>query len=189
MYTLRILSLQKNIVDGELKQHSVPKLHGIMHHVKAYRKLHTELKELSLIKFLSLPVLIVLCSFDLMCQQLSSSDSLYAINVRTELALSQNQIFKMDSIMRSFANELVSIEKENQRNSRSSISQVEKDSIQTQLLENKKQIKSAREISIRSLFTPEQNILYDTKIKPGKPAVIHMGINHDRVNCTVCLPK
>ncbi len=91
--------------------------------------------------------------------------------------------------MRSYATELTMIEKENQRNSRSSVSQVEKDSIQTQLLEKKKLLKNSRELNLRSLFTTEQSIIYDTKIKPGKPAVIHMGINHDRVNCTVCIPK
>ncbi len=122
-------------------------------------------------------------------QQLSSADSLYFLNVRTELALSENQTIKMDSVMKSCALELTVIEKENQRNSRSSVSQVEKDSIQSQLLESKKQLKNSRELALRALFTADQILIYDTKIKPGKPAVIHMGINHDRVNCTVCVPK
>ncbi len=151
------------------------------------------LEKLFQIKVFTAPYLIafafLFASNNLASQVISISDSLFLESLRTELNLNATQQSAIDSLIISTSAELIEIDKESQRVARSSASQEERDSVMTDLRERKKSIKESRELSIRLLLTAEQLTAYDDKIKPGKPSVIHMGINHDRSNCNVCIPK
>jgi hypothetical protein len=133
----------------------------------------------------------IVCLTAILCtgQQLSVADSLYLQNIKTELSLSDRQITQVDSIMIATSQEFMTIEKEIQRNARTTENLADRDATQSTLLQRKKKLKSDRELALKSLLTSEQLDIYDSKIKPAKPAVIHMGINHDRASCTTCLPK
>lgn len=54
------------------------------------------------------------------------------------------------------------------------------------VLRRKKQdLREWRELQIRQLLLPAQRNIYDTELRPEKPAVLHFGV-HDRMNCVIC---
>lgn len=53
------------------------------------------------------------------------------------------------------------------------------------LNQEKKDLKEVRELDIKSVLQPEQVAIYDEKVAPQKPKVLHFGI-HNRADCNVC---
>ena len=51
--------------------------------------------------------------------------------------------------------------------------------------QEKSDLRALRELDIKALLTPSQRIVYEEKIAPSKPAVLHFGI-HNRMDCNVC---
>jgi hypothetical protein len=121
--------------------------------------------------------------------KLSPADSSHSALLKQELTLSPIQVQQMDSILRSTAEKIITIDKELIQISRSNQSQDEKDKKQADLREQKRNAKESRDLSILLLLTSEQRAIYDTKIKPSKPGVLHMGMNHDRAQCEICIVK
>lgn len=107
--------------------------------------------------------------------------------LKTELKLDSTQWVKVDSIYAAASIELRNTDKEVQSLSRKSIPQEEKDRMMSELTEHKKNIRQNRESNLLLLLTPDQSKIYFEKIKPSKPSVLHMGMNHDRINCNVCV--
>jgi hypothetical protein len=120
-------------------------------------------------------------------QNLSLSDSLFFQNLQRELQPSVTLKHQIDSIYRIPLLRLQQIDKEINRISRTDIPQAEKDNIFKNLRLEKSQLKEERELSILLLLSSEQQVIYKEKILPTKPAVLHMGSNHDRASCTVCI--
>jgi hypothetical protein len=120
---------------------------------------------------------------------LSSADSTHLAILTTELSLSADQVVQADSIFRASSLQLSECDRELLRVSRSDAAQEEKENQQRALKEKKKNIKENRDLSITLLLTSEQRKIYDEKIKPQKPGVLHMGMNHDRSKCEVCVVK
>lgn len=114
-------------------------------------------------------------------------DSTYMATLKTELSLDSAQSLKADSIYAVATSALRETDKEVQSISRKSMPQEEKDSLMKTLTDKKKSIKQDRENALLLILTEQQSKTYFEKIKPSKPAVLHMGINHDRVNCNVCV--
>jgi hypothetical protein len=121
--------------------------------------------------------------------QLTPSDSTYLSLLNKELTLTAAQTNSVDSILKVTTSSIQSLDKELSRISRSDLLEEEKSLKQAEIKEKKKLLKDNKELSIQLLLTVDQKKLYDEKIKPSKPGVLHMGMNHDRANCTVCLPK
>jgi hypothetical protein len=120
-------------------------------------------------------------------QNLSASDSLFFQNLERELQPSVTLTHQIDSIYRIPILRLQQIDKEINRISRTDTPQAEKDKIFKNLRLEKSQLKEERELSILLLLTSEQQVIYKEKVLPTKPAVLHMGSNHDRASCTVCI--
>ncbi|WP_306643681.1 hypothetical protein [Sanyastnella coralliicola] len=51
--------------------------------------------------------------------------------------------------------------------------------------QEKKDLRELRELDIRAQLNKEQLVIYDEKIQPAKPQVLHFGI-HNRADCGVC---
>jgi hypothetical protein len=51
--------------------------------------------------------------------------------------------------------------------------------------QEKSDLRAVRELDIKALLTPSQRTVYEEKIAPSKPAVLHFGI-HNRMDCNVC---
>ena len=139
--------------------------------------------ELISVKFLFVSILVTL-SFVLQSQV---TDSTYMFMLKTELSLDSTQSLKVDTIYSIATAALRATDKEVQSLSRKSLPQEEKDFLTSVLTEKKKSIKQDRENSLLRILSDQQSKAYFEKIKPSRPTVLHMGINHDRVNCNVCV--
>ena len=91
--------------------------------------------------------------------------------------------------MKSTAIQLKQFDKELSKVSRSSISDEEKSSRQNEIRQQKKNTVEERDMAIVFLLDDRQRRIFNEQVKPSKPAVLHMGMNHDRANCTVCVTK
>lgn len=119
----------------------------------------------------------------------SIQDSVLMANMHSQLNLSADQIKIIDRIIAKDSEEIDLLDKEHQKIARSEAQSEERDQKLAAIREKKKNLKEMRELNIRLALTPEQWTIYQEKIKPGAPAVIHMGMNHDRSTCKVCIPK
>jgi hypothetical protein len=52
--------------------------------------------------------------------------------------------------------------------------------------QDKKDLRDLRELEIKGILNPSQRLVYEKKIQPEKPQVLHFGL-HDRANCNVCV--
>jgi len=122
-------------------------------------------------------------------QTLSASELQYLGSLRTELVLSDGQYALIDTAYTKTSSEIAALDKEIQSISRSDLAEEQRTQKIADLNQKKKTLRETRDLTIQLYLTPDQKKIYDEKIKPAKPAVIHMGINHDRSNCTICVPK
>jgi hypothetical protein len=117
------------------------------------------------------------------------SDSTYLAKLKSELNLNEVQSAVVDTLYKKTSADIRMIDKEIMSLSRKSILEEEKKNKIAALELNKKNIRESRDLSVKLMLTTEQKKIYDEKIKPSKPAVLHMGLTHDRASCTVCVPK
>ncbi len=133
--------------------------------------------------------IILLCASLSSNAQFSSSDSLFIIQLNQSCELNAFQFSAVDTLMKSTAIQLKQFDKELSKVSRSSISDEEKSSRQNEIRKQKKDTVEERDMAIVFLLDDRQRRIFNEQVKPSKPAVLHMGMNHDRANCTVCVTK
>jgi len=121
--------------------------------------------------------------------QLSASDSLFMSKLQRTCELNSIQISAVDTLMKSTAIQLKQFDKELSKVSRSSLSDEEKSTRQNEIRKQKKDATEGRDMAIAFLLDNRQRRIFNEQIKPSKPAVLHMGMNHDRANCNVCVIK
>ncbi len=121
-------------------------------------------------------------------QSTNAADVQYLLLLQKELQLTPEQLHQADSLFYQASYEISFIDKEIQSISRSNVAEEERTRNIRDLNARKKNIRDTRDLSVQLLLTDEQRVIYAEKIKPAKPAVIHMGMNHDRANCNVCIP-
>ena len=121
--------------------------------------------------------------------QLSASDSLFMSKLQRTCELNSMQISAVDTLMKSTAIQLKQLDKELSKVSRSSLSDEEKSMRQNEIRKQKKDATEGRDMAIAFLLDDRQRRIFNEQIKPSKPAVLHMGMNHDRANCNVCVIK
>jgi hypothetical protein len=119
--------------------------------------------------------------------QLSTSDSLFIRQLNKTCELNAFQCSAVDTLMKSTAMQLKQLDKELSKVSRSSISDEEKSLQQNEIRKQKKDALDGRDMAISFLLDDRQRRIFNEQVKPSKPAVLHMGMNHDRANCNVCV--
>ncbi len=119
--------------------------------------------------------------------QLTASDSLFVKQLNSACELNSFQRSAVDTLMQSTTIQLKQLDKEMSKVSRSSISDDEKSSRQNEIRKQKKEAVEGRDMAITFLLDDRQRRIFNDQIKPSKPAVLHMGMNHDRANCNVCI--
>ncbi|MEN9638829.1 MAG: hypothetical protein RLZZ262_697 [Bacteroidota bacterium] len=140
-----------------------------------------------LISIASIMVGILFFNSSAIGQTLAPADSLFLQKLRSELQLPDSTLNRIDSIYKVPISRLQAIDKEVNRIARMDIPQSDKDLSFAELRAEKKSLKEDRDLSIQSLLTAEQQTIYLSKVVPAKPAVLHMGTNHDRASCVVCV--
>ena len=121
--------------------------------------------------------------------QLSASDSLFMSNLQRTCELNSMQISAVDTLLKSTAIQLKQLDKELSKVSRSALSDEEKSMRQNEIRKQKKDATEGRDMAIAFLLDDRQRRIFNEQIKPSKPGVLHMGMNHDRANCNVCVIK
>ena len=134
-------------------------------------------------------VLVVLCSFNSGLAQLTASDSLFLVQLKISCELNTFQSATADTIVTSTAIQLKQLDKELSKVSRSTLSEDEKVSRQNEIRKQKKEALEGRDMAIGFILDDRQRKIFLEQVKPTKPAVLHMGMNHDRANCNVCVAK
>ncbi|MDZ4751474.1 MAG: hypothetical protein SGI87_07675 [Flavobacteriales bacterium] len=122
---------------------------------------------------------------DSLFAQLPEQEKKFLAKLNTELNLTSVQFAAIEKIYNSKQLELNACD--------SSIKVFEKtldDEVQLQtkvsaLNQKKKDIRDMRELDVRLQLNPAQLKIYDEKIKPVKPQVLHFGL-HNRADCKVC---
>ena len=99
------------------------------------------------------------------------------------------QIEAVDTLVKSTAIQLKQLDKELNKVSRSSLSDDDKNFKQNEIRQQKKEVIEGRDMAISFLLDERQRRIFNEQVKPSKPAVLHMGMNHDRANCNVCVSK
>ncbi|MFN6377728.1 MAG: hypothetical protein ACK4WD_00530 [Flavobacteriales bacterium] len=136
-------------------------------------------------KILSL-ILFVIITISSSAQSLNPQDSIYLARFHRELITTTDQKPKIDSIYFSYASKIALIESEMKAIQQSSLNEEEINTKVTALNEEKKMQRQLRELDLTAILTDEQKKIFNEKIKPSKPAVLHFGMTHDRMNCGVC---
>jgi len=136
-----------------------------------------------------IPAFILLFAAGTCHAQLTSSDSLFILQLNKTCELNALQLSAVDTLMKSTALQLKQLDKEMSKVSRSALSDEEKNMRQTEIRKQKKDALEGRDMAIAFLLDDGQRRIFLEKVKPSKPAVLHMGMNHDRANCNVCVAK
>lgn len=118
--------------------------------------------------------------------QISEQDKAMISKIKNELTLTGNQSSLLDSLFLNASLELKKYDDEIKELQTSDLDE-EQISLKVAVLNQKKKDKrELRDIEFRMILTAEQKQVYEEKIKPAKPQVLHYGMNHDRMNCNVC---
>jgi hypothetical protein len=121
--------------------------------------------------------------------QLTASDSLFIHQLNRTCELNAFQVSAVDTLMKSTAIQLKQLDKEMSKVSRSALTDDEKNMRQNEIRKQKKDALEGRDMAIGFLLDDRQRTIFFEQVKPTKPAVLHMGMNHDRANCNVCVVK
>ncbi len=119
-------------------------------------------------------------------QELTAADERKRAAMHELLALNQVQQRVLDTLLSRYAIEFERIDEKvraAERNVRLS-----EDDVLLRLnaaTQEKADLRELRELDIKALLTPAQRTVYEEKIAPSKPAVLHFGV-HNRMDCKVC---
>jgi hypothetical protein len=141
---------------------------------------------MSILIKISASLLIVFFTITSCAQTLSPQDSIYLARFHRELSTTIDQKPKVDSIYGAYSEKILLLESEMKSIQQSSLSEEEINLKVTALNEEKKLQRQLRELDLTAILTDDQKKIFNEKIKPAKPAVLHFGMNHDRMNCGVC---
>ncbi|MFM7730457.1 MAG: hypothetical protein ACKO6L_05425 [Flavobacteriales bacterium] len=136
-------------------------------------------------------LIIFLCSLacTLANGQRASVDSVAWQPLKSALQLNDMQWTFVDSMYRSAEASLKNCDREINRIARTEADSTVRSSSIDAIKIKKQSIRDERDASIEWILTQEQRMAFRQYTQPGKPAVVHMGMNHDRASCTVCIPK
>lgn len=128
--------------------------------------------------------ILLLCSYQSLGQ--SSADERKRANMKSELNLSTDQSNQVDSVFMVFNQEFELLDQNLQSVQRDTSLTEEDLLLRMQVInQEKKDLKALRELELKNLLNKEQLVIYEEKIQPQKPQVLHFGI-HNRADCNVC---
>lgn len=117
--------------------------------------------------------------------ELSEQDQKFIERMRVELSLDSAQLSavklhfaKADSTVRDADKHVKDLQ----------TSSLPEEQISAKVVEwnaKKKSARESRDLDVQLLLSAEQKAIYETKLKPAKPQVLHFGM-HNRADCQVC---
>jgi hypothetical protein len=125
-----------------------------------------------------------------MCSQdiaLNSENNRWLSQCDSLLQLQPSQKQNLTQILLQFQSDIARWEKRKQEMATSQLSNDEWEKQDAQLQSERKELRNRKEESIIQSLDENQKQIYYSKISPAKPSVLHMGLKHDRANCTICV--
>ena len=136
---------------------------------------------------MKLPILtVLLCISCFVAAQLPEQEQKFLARLKSELNLSEEKFSAIEKIYSDKQKELDACDKSIKEFEQTLDNEQELQMKVSSLNQKKKDIREMRELDVKLQLTPDQLKIYDEKIKPAKPQVLHFGI-HDRANCKVCV--
>lgn len=136
---------------------------------------------------MKLPILtVLLCISCFVAAQLPEQEQKFLARLKSELNLSEEKFSAIEKIYSAKQKELDACDKSIKEFEQTLDNEQELQMKVSSLNQKKKDIREMRELDVKLQLTPDQLKIYDEKIKPAKPQVLHFGI-HDRANCKVCV--
>jgi hypothetical protein len=103
------------------------------------------------------------------------------------LVLSDDQKVKLEGVFLFYEMERTSIELSILQLSDTPMDPAEWEIKDNALRMRRKNINKEREEKILAELNERQQNIYINSIAPNKPQVLHMGLKHDKINCTICV--
>ncbi|MFT4779606.1 MAG: hypothetical protein ACI923_002147 [Flavobacteriales bacterium] len=119
-------------------------------------------------------------------QDLASVDKRKRDAMVKELDLNELQVTMIDTVFFQYSRQLNELDAQIQDIETSGEFAEEDVVVRVSVMQQeKKDLREVRELDLKMLLRPEQAVIYDEKIRPSKPQVLHFGI-HNRADCNVC---
>lgn len=119
-------------------------------------------------------------------QELSPADQRKRDAIVKELTLNEQQVVLLDSLYTQCAVKLEEIDLRLKEVSRSDSLSEDQVLVRTSVMQQeRKDLREIRDLETKAFLSTEQQALFDEKIAPQKPQVLHFGI-HNRADCNVC---
>ncbi|MFT4879918.1 MAG: hypothetical protein ACJAU0_002092 [Flavobacteriales bacterium] len=137
------------------------------------------------LKYIAVVVFILGSNF-VNAQDLASVDKRKRDAMVKELDLNELQVTMIDTVFFQYSRQLNELDAQIQDIETSGEFAEEDVVVRVSVMQQeKKDLREVRELDLKMLLRPEQAVIYDEKIRPSKPQVLHFGI-HNRADCNVC---
>ena len=132
---------------------------------------------------------IVICCSHLCVSQKNPQElvHLWLSQLDSLLVLSDDQKVKLEGVFLFYEMERTSIELSILQLSDTPMDPAEWEIKDNALRMRRKNINKEREEKILAELNERQQNIYINSIAPNKPQVLHMGLKHDKINCTICV--
>jgi hypothetical protein len=132
---------------------------------------------------------IVICCSHLCVAQKNPQEPvhLWLSQLDSLLVLSDDQKVKLEGVFLFYEMERTSIELSILQLSDTPMDPAEWEIKDNALRMRRKNINKEREEKILAELNERQQNIYINSIAPNKPQVLHMGLKHDKINCTICV--
>lgn len=119
-------------------------------------------------------------------QELSAADERKRAAMHELLGLNPLQERVLDTLLTRYGEELLRLDEKLKAAERDTTLSEEDVLLRLNAVtQEKSDVRELRELDIKALLTPNQRVIYEEKIAPSKPAVLHFGV-HNRMDCKVC---
>ncbi|MBI1266686.1 MAG: hypothetical protein GC193_04545 [Cryomorphaceae bacterium] len=119
-------------------------------------------------------------------QELAAIDQRKLNAIENTIELDVNQKQQIQDVFFKYAVLLSDIDKQISNTQKSDIPEEQIPLRVSAYNQDKKDLRELRELEIKGILNPSQRLVYEEKIQPEKPQVLHFGL-HDRANCNVCV--
>ncbi|MDP4665989.1 MAG: hypothetical protein NWS37_07105 [Flavobacteriaceae bacterium] len=119
-------------------------------------------------------------------QELAAIDQRKLDAIEKTIELDVNQKQQIQDVFSKYAVLISDIDKQISNTQKSDIPEEQIPLRVSAYNQDKKDLRELRELEIKGILNSSQRLVYEEKIQPEKPQVLHFGL-HDRANCNVCV--
>ncbi len=120
-------------------------------------------------------------------QELSAADERKRKALSEQLGLLPLQEQLLDTLFYAYAREFAALDAQMKAAERDPALSEEDVVLRMHVISQERtDLRAVRELDIKTILTPEQRVVYEERIQPAKPNVLHFGI-HNKMDCNICI--